>query len=119
MSVVGSFFRDELKLPGAPEMVARLLGVTTHGSAAPRQLMKLIESTSELSPRLLRLLNAVFYSSPRHVNSVEEAIHVLGVNAVRNGALVIVLPKTFEAPRGSLFDSARFWRRAITSAVAC
>jgi diguanylate cyclase (GGDEF)-like protein len=119
MSVVGSFFKDELRLPGAPEIVARLLGVTAHGTAASRQLVKLVESTPDFAPRVVRLTNGVFYSNTRQVQNLEEAINVFGVNAVRYAALAIVIPKTFEAPRGSLFDSARFWRRAITSAVAC
>ena len=78
----------------------------------------IIQSDPALSGRILRLANSQLYAPPRTVATIDMAVAVLGVNALKNIALSFTLPQIFQGYRGERFDFNRLWRRSITAAVA-
>ena len=109
---------QDLKLPSAPAIAVRILEVVKRDDFTFGELSSIIQSDPALAGRIMKLANSGLYSLPRQVTSIDKAVSVLGVNALKNIALSFVLNKQFQGPRRERFDYDWFWRRSITAAVA-
>jgi EAL and modified HD-GYP domain-containing signal transduction protein len=62
------------------------------------ELERIVSSDVALSLKLLRYVNSAFFSLPRTVASVGEALSILGTRAVQRWAMVVVMANAPEAP---------------------
>jgi len=78
----------------------------------------LVSKDIALSARILKVSNSAFYSVPQQIGSINQAVSILGINAVRS----LVLSFSFLSIKGGnkcdLFDFQKFWERSLASAVA-
>jgi diguanylate cyclase (GGDEF)-like protein len=118
MSSVEKLLQYEVKLPSPPTIAVRILEVVRRDDFSFVELAHVIQTDPALTGRVLRIANSSFYSLSRNVTSIETAVAVMGVNAVKNIALSFILAQAFQGPRGERFDFDRIWRRSITAAVA-
>jgi diguanylate cyclase (GGDEF)-like protein len=117
-SSVEKLLQYEVKLPSPPTIAVRILEVVRRDDFSFVELAQVIQTDPALTGRVLRIANSSFYSFSRTVTSIETAVAVMGVNAVKNIALSFILAQAFQGPRGERFDFDRIWRRSITAAVA-
>jgi EAL and modified HD-GYP domain-containing signal transduction protein len=76
----------------------RRLGELTAGDATFEDLERIIASDVGLSLKLLRYVNSAFFALPRTVNSVREALSMLGVRTVRRWATVMSISSLPDVP---------------------
>lgn len=76
----------------------RRLNELTSGEVSFEDLERIISSDVGLSLKLLRYVNSAFFSLPRNVSSVHEALSLLGVRTVRRWTTVMVLASIPEVP---------------------
>ncbi len=76
----------------------RRLTELTSGEVSFEDLERIISSDVGLSLKLLRYVNSAFFSLPRNVSSVHEALSLLGVRTVRRWATVMVLASIPDVP---------------------
>ncbi|RKQ91245.1 diguanylate phosphodiesterase [Solirubrobacter pauli] len=76
----------------------RRLNKLTSGDISFEDLERIISSDVGLSLKLLRYVNSAFFSLPRNVSSVHEALSLLGVRTVRRWATVMVLASIPDVP---------------------
>jgi c-di-GMP phosphodiesterase len=76
----------------------RRLSELTVGDISFEDLERIIGSDIGLSLKLLRYVNSAFFSLPRTVSSVREALAMLGVNTVRRWATVMVISSIPDVP---------------------
>jgi EAL and modified HD-GYP domain-containing signal transduction protein len=76
----------------------RRLSELTVGDISFEDLERIIGSDVGLSLKLLRYVNSAFFSLPRTVGSVREALTMLGVNTVRRWATVMVISSIPDVP---------------------
>jgi EAL and modified HD-GYP domain-containing signal transduction protein len=76
----------------------RRLSELTVGDISFEDLERIIGSDIGLSLKLLRYVNSAFFSLPRTVGSVREALTMLGVNTVRRWATVMVISSIPDVP---------------------
>jgi EAL and modified HD-GYP domain-containing signal transduction protein len=69
----------------------RRLSELTAGDISFEELERIIASDVGLSLKLLRYVNSAFFALPRTVNSVREALNMLGVRTVRRWATVMAI----------------------------
>src|SRR5262249_40427618 len=116
VSALDSLINDQdLKLPSAPAIAVRILEVVKCDDFTFDELAAIIQSDPPLAGRIMKLANSGLYSFPRKITSIDKAVSVLGVNALKNIALSFVLNKQFQGPRRERFDYDWFWRRSITA----
>jgi diguanylate cyclase (GGDEF)-like protein len=118
MNPVEQLLQDEVKLPSPPTIAVRILEVVRRDDFSFVDLAQVIQTDPALAGRVLRVANSSFYSLSRNVTTIETAVAIMGVNAVKNIALSFILAQAFQGPRGERFDFERLWRRSITAAVA-
>jgi EAL and modified HD-GYP domain-containing signal transduction protein len=76
----------------------RRLAELTVGEVSFEDLERIIGSDIGLSLKLLRYVNSAFFALPRTVNSVREALNLLGVRTVRRWATVMAISSIPDVP---------------------
>src|SRR3954471_16183138 len=76
----------------------RRLSELTSGDVSFEDLDRIISSDVGLSLKLLRYVNSAFFSLPRTVGSVREALTLLGVRTVRRWATVMMISAIPDVP---------------------
>lgn len=105
------------QLPTLPSVLGRILSTTSDPATSALELGQLIASDQSLSAAILRLVNSAYYGFPRQIETVTQAVVILGFFKVRNLTLTA---SAFHQFRGSSsqFDRVQLWRHALASGMA-
>jgi two-component system cell cycle response regulator len=106
------------RLPTLPAVALKILEVARKEDVTVSEMEKVISADPPLAAKVLRIVNSPFYSLPRKVTSVRQAISLLGVNSVKNLALGFSLVRSNNRSKASGFDYTGFWKKSIITAVA-
>jgi HD-like signal output (HDOD) protein len=103
-----------------PEVTLKIIELVEDPSSTAQDLHTLISNDPALCSRILKVVNSAFYGLPRQIGSINRAIVLLGLNAVKNIAVAASLAKLF---RGGelcpLFSARDLWTHSIASATCC
>ena len=106
------------QLPTLPAIAIRLLQEIQKHEVNLQAIGKLISSDPALTSKLLKLVNSSFYSLRAPITTVDHAIKLLGLNAVKNLALSFCLMTGFREKPAKEFDLKRFWKDSLIGAIA-
>ncbi len=117
---IEEFFRNrKVTLPSPPALAVRLLELVKKDDY--HKLAEIIRLDPALSARVLALANSPLYrAGHEEITSIETAIALLGTELIKNIALSFIIARDLK-PRGfreMAFDFERFWKRAVSHAVA-
>jgi putative nucleotidyltransferase with HDIG domain len=70
-----------------------------------------------LSAAALRMVNSPFYGLPHKVDSVQQAVMILGSSNLRGLVAAMALVNDYALPRDGCFDAGRFWLHSFGCAV--
>ena len=106
-------------LPPLPSVANELLGAFNDDDADIGVLSRRIAADQVLAARTLRVANSAFYGLQGKINSIQEAIVVLGFRAVRSLVISAAAVCAMNALKSANdFAPRRFWRHSIGTAVA-
>lgn len=105
------------KLPNIPKVVQELIESFGDDNVSNDLIAKKISSDQVLTIKVLRAANSAHYGGNRKVGSVNDAVFLLGFNAVRTLVLASGLTGAFKAPEG--FDLKKFWHDSFAVAATC
>ncbi|MEC9232281.1 MAG: HDOD domain-containing protein [Planctomycetota bacterium] len=102
-----------------PEVTLRIVDVIDDPTSSARDLHQIIVSDPALSARILKVVNSSFYGMPRQIGSMNRAISLLGLNAIKNIAVAASLGRMFRgASRIPGLDPRHLWDHSLDAAVA-
>jgi HD-like signal output (HDOD) protein len=115
--------RDAIKsvtaLATLPEVTARIISTVEDPRSSASNLHKIITHDPALVTRILKLVNSAFYGLPGQVGTIDRAIVLLGLNAVKNIAIAASLGQLFRGVRlCDKFSARDLWTHCIAVAVA-
>jgi len=102
-----------------PEITLKIIELVEDPNSTARDLHKIIANDPALCSRILKVVNSAFYGLPRQIGSINRAIVLLGLNAVKNIAIAASLTKLFRG--GELcarFSAKELWIHSIATAAA-
>lgn len=105
------------KLPNIPKVVQELIESFGDENVSNDTIAKKVSADQVLTIKLLRAANSAHYGGNRKVGSVNDAVFLLGFNAVRTLVLASGLTGAFKAPEG--FDLPKFWKDSFAVAATC
>ncbi len=109
---------DAGALPTLSTVASKLINITGKEETTIYDISKLIAQDVSLSTKILKVVNSAFYNFPNEVGTIQQAVAILGTNAVRS----LVLSFSFlnmERPRhGGGFSYEDFWEESLAAAVA-
>ena len=115
---VRSLIRQKIELPSPPNIVIRILEAVQDDDSCVAELGKIISADPSLTAKLLRVANSSMYGFAGRVKSIESALSILGINALKNIALSFIIVRRWQDDLSSGFDFEYFWKRSVTAAVA-
>lgn len=102
-----------------PEVTIRIIEIVEDPKSTARDLHGVIKNDPALSVKMLKVVNSAFYGLPGQVASVDRAIILLGLSAVKNIAIAASIARLFKGKRISQqFSAADLWRHSVAVAVA-
>lgn len=102
-----------------PEVTIKIIQIVEDPKSTARDLHEVIKNDPALSVKVLKVVNSAFYGLPGQVASVDRAIILLGLSAVKNIAIAASIARLFKGRRVSEhFSAADLWRHSVAVAVA-
>lgn len=105
------------RLVSLPEVSIKINHLLIQGDYSSSNLADIITHDSDISARLLRLVNSAFYGLPSRIDTIQRAVTVAGAHEVRNLVMATTAMRTFTGIPGELVDMDEFWRHAVTTGV--
>ena len=111
-------FRDLEQLPQFPGIATKVLRVLSRDDAGVAEIAGLVRADAALSSEMLRIVNSPLYGMKLRVNSIQQALVVLGFDEIRRFVLAVSM-------RGFLGASMRLdllrgiWRHSLACAIVC
>lgn len=103
-----------------PEITMKIIELVEDPASTAQDLHEVISQDPALSSRILKVVNSSFYGLPGQIASINRAIVMLGLNAVKNIAIAASLVKLFRG--GELtpnFSAKALWDQATAVGAAC
>ncbi|MDD2464071.1 MAG: GGDEF domain-containing protein [Desulfobulbus sp.] len=104
-------------LPTLPIIASKLLILTAQEDTTLTDIAELIAQDMALSTKILRVANSSFYSFPQQIASINQAVSILGLNAVRSLVLSFSFLSLGNRKKKSHFDFEKFWERSLVEAA--
>lgn len=107
-----------VKLPSVSPALADLLRSIEDEDISTDRIAARIAADQALVLKMLRIANSSFYGLQRKVESIPDAIFILGIGNVRNIALAAALSSSLpQHQKTGNFDFARFLRHGLATAL--
>jgi HD-like signal output (HDOD) protein/signal transduction histidine kinase len=105
-------------LPTLPHILLQLIDICNQEEKGIRDLSKVINKDPSISERLLRLVNSAYYSLKQKITSIDQALLLLGMDAVKNIAISSSVYQVFHRPgKKSAFNLKLFWWHSLSCAT--
>ena len=109
----------DLQVPSPPQVLASLIReASNEDRVSMSRLSELCTADPNVAVEILRLVNSPAYYRGDRVVSVQRAVAVLGVRALRNLAICTAARACASAERLGGFDLRAFWEDSLRRAVA-
>lgn len=118
-AIVESAIKGISHIATLPEITLKIIDLVEDPSSTAQDLHNIISNDLALCSRILKVVNSAFYGLPRQIGSINRAIVLLGLNAVKNIAIAASLTKLFRG--GELcpnFSAKELWVHSIATAAA-
>ncbi len=104
-------------LPTLPVVIQRILQLINDPKSTTKQIGNIITSDQSLTAKTLKLVNSAFYGFSKKITTVDQAIVIIGFNAVKNLAISASVFDIFKnMNQRSSFDRYGFWTHCIGTA---
>ncbi|UCF99091.1 MAG: HDOD domain-containing protein [Spirochaetaceae bacterium] len=105
-------------LPTMPHILLQLIDICNQEEKGIRDLSKVINKDPSISERLLRLVNSAYYSLKQKITSIDQALLLLGMDAVKNIAISSSVYQVFHrSSKKSAFNLKLFWWHSLCCAT--
>ncbi len=104
-------------LPTLPAVLGKVVSMTADPDTSALNLGQVVASDQSLSAAILRLVNSPYYGFYRQIDSVTQAIVMLGFLETRNVALAATAFRALQGGSGS-YDRTQLWRHTLATAMA-
>ena len=106
------------ELPTLPVVASKLLTITAKEETTLTDIANLISRDVALSSKVLRVSNSSFYSFPQQIATINQAVSILGTNAVRSLVLSFSFLNLRSKNSSSRFNFNQFWEESVICATA-
>jgi HD-like signal output (HDOD) protein len=107
-------------LPTLPHIASRLMQIVNSPDTSADTVASLVSQDISLSAKVLRLANSAFYGIPKSINTLNNAVVILGFKIIQTMVLSLTVFDMFtrdDDEDGVAFDRNDFWRHSLRCAV--
>lgn len=105
-------------LPSLPVVASQVVTLTSQEETTLADVADLVVQDVALSSKILKVSNSAFYSFPQQIGSIQQAVSMLGTNAVQSLVLSFSLLSINKGKTQSQFDFDKFWELSMAAAIS-
>jgi diguanylate cyclase (GGDEF)-like protein len=110
--------RTASNLPSPPAVAARLIEIADDPDLSMTMVVEVLRADPALAAKLLRLANSPLYARRRRIDTLQQAVTMLGLDAVMTAALSLTLLSDRETMGSTALVFRTHWTRSVHAAVA-
>ncbi len=122
---VGCYHGDKLgqlvdqvdRLVSLPDVYYRLEALIERPDSSLDDIARLLASEPDLCARLLGMANSAFYSFPSRIESIGQAVRIIGIRQIRELVLATSIANAFRQVPLGMIDMRRFWEHSVATGV--
>ncbi|MCF4152048.1 HDOD domain-containing protein [Dethiosulfovibrio sp. F2B] len=112
-----SLVSQEPGLVSYSPVLGQIIDVIESPRSSASHVAYVVEQDSALSAKLLRLVNSPLYGFPRTINSIEQAVAIVGSGDLMSLAIQVASITHFRSIDDPILDMAHFWEHSICCAI--
>jgi len=106
-------------LPTPPIVFHQIQKVINDPGVSAVKVASILAEDPAMSAKVLRLTNSAFYGLAREVESVRQAVVIIGFEAIRNLVLSASVLDMFKGKNLDEEYQEKYWRHSLSTAVCC
>lgn len=106
-------------LPTPPVVFHQIQKVISDPNASATHVAAILAEDPAMSVKVLKLTNSAFYGLSREVESVKQAVVIVGMEAIKNLVLSASVLDMFKGNHIDQDSQERFWRHSLATAFCC
>lgn len=103
-------------MPAFPKSVEKILQLTRDVNCTPKDIVQVIDKDPVVTVKILKVVNSAYYSLPRQITSVNNAVVYLGFNTIKNLALAIAAIGMMPKHNAADFDVDQYLLHSLSTA---
>ena len=104
-------------LPAPPQAALQIIRACAREEVTSTEISDIASTNPALTAELLRVANSPLYGISREVTSINNAVSVLGLRAIRNLVLCISIHDAVDKEAIPNFDAENFWEDSLRRAI--
>ncbi|CAK0764972.1 HDOD domain-containing protein [Gammaproteobacteria bacterium] len=104
-------------IPSLPQIFYQLVAIIDDPNICLSDIAKVIADDTSLAARLLRISNSAMFNFPSRINTISQAITVIGTQQIRDLVLATSVISIFKGISSELVDMESFWRHSIACGI--
>jgi len=109
---------DVSSVPSLPLLYSRLDETINHPRSSIADIAKVLSEDQGLAARILKLANSPLFGYFSKIDTITQAVTIIGIQQVRDLALAISVMGLFKGLPEDLITMESFWRHSIGAALA-
>ncbi len=105
-------------LPSPPAIAIQIIQLANEPEVDLDRIIHLLSCDPALSSKILRVANSPLYPYSKKIESLHQALMILGLNATISLALSFSLITSLQTTKGSGLDYSLYWKRALIAGTA-
>ena len=104
---------DSIPLSTLPDVFHQVNEVLLRPSSSAQEIAEVIEKDTNLSARILRIVNSAFYNFPSRIDKISRAVTIMGTRQMATLASGINCLKIFQMIPSRVVDMKSFWEHSL------
>lgn len=113
-----AFISDVPRLSSFAGVVGKLESVMRDSSSSLQEVAEMVGQDQSLTARLLRLANSSFYGFPNRLETIQEAVTLLGLQQIQDLVWASTVIRIFAGVPSEFVTMAEFWKHSIACGIA-
>lgn len=106
------------RLPSLPHLLLKLIDACNRSEVSFKDIANIIVKDPALTGKILRMVNSAHFGIPRKIRRLDQAVGVLGIEAIKNIAISSSIYEAFQqTPKNTEFNLKHFWWHSLRCAL--
>ena len=111
------YIRDNTQLSTLPDIYRQILDTISKPYSSTYDIEKVIRIDTNLSARLLKIVNSAFYGYPSKIDTLSRAVNIIGTKQLSTLAIGLNITSVFKNIPSEIINMKMFWMHSILCGI--
>jgi len=111
------FIGEHTKLSTLPDIYRQLIDAIAKPSSSTYDIENVISKDTNLSARLLKIVNSAFYGYPSQIDTLSRAVSIIGTRQLSTLAMGINIINIFSKIPSGIINMKMFWKHSVLCGI--